>query len=362
MKFPTHQNIEKARKNTLEHNVYQLQLQSPVKVGNFVLTNETQVIVDGQWRDKAIWSGDVYVYGPSAVKYLAKGKAYWRDALLTIAARQFKNGKLPACVNLDLGYRVLSHYMDDYGLLWILSANEYLELTGDSAFETVFLRVLKSAVKYYESRVVEGLYVAPFFDLHWNWTILRPSRTALTNCLFFQVVKVAEKWGVHVPLGKDYLKRKFNDVFWNSNKQAFVDPGTNVTFLDVNALSLVFDLAEDKYRKPIFQTLDFFDGPHGPVSYLGKPLAISNWHKDLVVPYAVYFWLKALILEGRAKKALEIMRRTLRVGVRIANNFGHNTLPEFWKKDGSLGAKPAASRHRFLRVSLCHSWSTFGDL
>jgi len=308
--------FEGIRKRTLERCVLRM------KTGE-------EVIVDGEIRDRAVWAADVYAAGPAAAKFFGKkGLGWWRNSLLALAKRQYPDGKLPACVDLNGKYRILSRWFDSYGLYWILSAREYLKKTRDPGFEEVFLGVAEKAGRYYST---DGLYRAGMIDLHWNWTILRPRINVENNALFYAVTK----------------KEGFRELFWrkffNQKSGLLKEPGSKAVFLDGNCLAVMYDLVPKGKMKKFILALRRFETPLGPRSYIGNAKSVVGWHKDLICPFTAYLYVRALMKEGDEVGAKRVFEVTMRAGE-------WETMPEFWKTDGRI----------WPGTSLCHSWGTFG--
>lgn len=358
--------IEVARRLTIKNCVVFLNLKSPEKIGNFSLSSQSRVIIDGARRDRAIWAGDLFASGPAALKYLKAGDEIWRNSLLAIGVKQYKDGRLPACLSTRLHYRHNSRFFESYGMWWILSAHEYLERTGDADFKAVFVPILEKTMSYFNTRVGKDfIFKASWPNFYWNCLILRPPDSALINALFYQVLKVADSFGLENPVRPEQFKERFNERFWNNEKSAFMDElSSEAIFLDVNALSILFGLVKEEYIERLFKNLEKFEGDYGPNSYLGRPRTIAgiSWHQNLVSPFVAYLYVKALEKAGYPKRAAKIFKQTLEAGLEAVQKYGSSpsTIPEFWKNDGRVATKPATGRKQF-RVDYCHGWGTFGD-
>ena len=356
--------INVARKLTIAKCIFPAKLINSKNISGIDFSPKSNFIVDGEYRDRAIWAADLFISGPSAFEYLENGSVFWKNSLLAISAKQYSNGKLPACVSLDLKYRPLSPFFDTYGMWWVLSAYDYLNRTKDLHFKSVFLQVFKKAFNYYLARLdKDNFFVSKFPDFHWNWTVLRPRKSVIVNALFYRVQEIANEFNLNPRVDLSKFKEKFNEYFWNDNANAYIDnPKSKTIFLDGNAISIIFGLADRDHTKMIFETLRNMESEFGSISYIGKPTTISSWHKDLICPFSTYLYVRSLLKEGFRKKAKENYINTLVTGLNIARNYNENTIPEFWKNNGKLGAEPALDQRSKLSISLCHGWSTFGDL
>lgn len=356
--------IEGICRATLERCVFPLKLKEEVKIGNFVLKDGMKVLVDGEYRDEALWAGDYYSSGPASYKYLGDEGEIWRNSLLAIATKQYPSGRLPSVVSTQLKYRFTfpSIYIDSYNFWWVLTANEYIKKTGDKDFTEVFKTALGGVIKYFSPKVdTDSLIVMNWPNIDWNWMVFRPRKSVLSNALWYKVLTLAEEYGVYHLVARTKMKQSFNNHFWKDNLEAYADNGT--IFLDANSLAILFELADEKRSKILHTTLEKTIGEFGPVSYLGNPFAITGRYKDLVCPFAAYVYVKALEFSGRERKAGEVFEKTMNGALGIHHKYNSGSLPEFWKSNGELGESPAIPfiKNKTFAVSLCHAWATFGD-
>ena len=146
----------------MERLVSPLILEKPVDVYGIELIDGMKIIVDGEYRDGALWAGDYYADGPAAYRYLDGGARIWRNSLLAIASRQYASGKLPSCVSTKLKYRTLSPFIESYNFWWILTADEYIKKTNDQDFREVFIKVLEDVVKYFGPKVDKDFLIVKY--------------------------------------------------------------------------------------------------------------------------------------------------------------------------------------------------------
>lgn len=357
--------VDKIRKTTITRCIAGLDGGIGKKYGMYQLYPGSQVIIDGQIRDRAIWVMDLYSSGPAALKYLKDGARIWKNSLVAIASKQYVSGKIPSCVSLSVNYRFLSPFSDDYSLWWIIIADEYIERTGDLDFRNYFIGVVKKALVYHLARVNKhGIYTSSYINYDWNWTILRPKIAAYTNAIFYRVLQIVSKYSlVHSPTDFNAFKIKYSKLFWNPKLDAFVDTGSQTINLHTNAAAILFHLADENQQTKILGTLEKFNTPYGPRSYIGKsPFSPFGWHDNIICPLPAYLYAKALLSCNRNAEAKEVVTATILAGFTIAQKYGGDCVPEFWKDNGDLGYAPATNSLRFFTVSLCHSWGAFGDV
>ena len=356
--------IEKARKQTLIQCLKPLDLDFFEDKKGFISSSVPQVIASGQGKNKTLWAADIFVSGPAAFHYLKEGASLWRNSLLAIGKRQYSNGKIPACISLNMEYQPASPYFDTYGMWWILSANDYLEKTNDTEFESIFLPILRKAFDYYLAKTEKDLLITSSFpNFYWNWSILRPRKSALINALFYEVLKVAGKFGLEGDIREEDFKECFNEYFWHRREGAFAEnlfPKT--LFLDSNSLSIIFDLAREEFLEEIIEKLDSLEGNFGPLSHKGDFFGINDRHKEIVSPFSAYLYVLALKKVGLEEKAEFVFKKTISSGLGIAREYGKKTIPEFWGNNGRIGPGVSLDREGTLPVNLCHGWGSFGDL
>ena len=356
----TNTDIEFARKETIQQCIARLNIQESVQIGGFELSSKSKVIIDTPFRDNSIWTGDLFAAGPSAAKYVEGGMEAWRNSLLVIAYKQYPNGKLPSCATITMNYRGLSPFFDTYAMFWVVSAYDYLKKSSDKQFEKLFVQVLKKSLNYFNTRLTgDGLYKTPPIDMYWNWTILRAKKSTHANALFFRVTQIAEEFGLDVPISSAEIAANFNSYFWTG--RLYKDRG-RTTYLDGNSFALLFGMVPEERKKILFRSLRSFETPKGVLSSRGNPFTFTSWHKNIICPFLSYIHTLALQKEGKNKRAGRLMRKTLEGGLIIARMYGKETIPEFWKKNGKLGARPILGKRRFIGLSLNADWSAFGDL
>jgi alpha-L-rhamnosidase len=95
------------------------------------------------WRERGQWWGDAYV--AIQVNRAVYGDAFlWRRGLEAMA-RAHTDGRPPAAAPSPPADTVLL----DYGLLWLISMQEYRQATGDSSLAVGYQDVVADALRYY---------------------------------------------------------------------------------------------------------------------------------------------------------------------------------------------------------------------
>jgi hypothetical protein len=349
-KVTNHKEVDNFRINTIKKCIFQLSNNPKISV-----------IVDCPDRDRAIWTADLFVSGPAAAKFVKNGMRFWKNSLGAISSKQYASGKLPACLDLNLQYRLLSPFSDDYTMWWIITGYDYLKRSGDKDFEHSFIKTLKNACEYLERHLVAGpVYKSSFLNYDWNWTIIRPRVSVLTNVLFFKVLKIAQEYGMLCHVNFDQFKTSLISKFWNEKQKILMDE-ENVTHLDANSLAIFFEITDKTKSLDILKTLKKMETDRGVLSYMGSPKSLTKWHRNLICPFAVFLYVLALKKCRFHFKASLVAKRTLSTGTKISKNHNLLTLPEFWKNDLSKISNPA-KRPGEMALSYCHGWSTFGDI
>lgn len=346
----------------MERLVFPLSVSKSVNVNGIELTDGMPVLVDGQYRDEALWAGDYYADGPAAIKYLDKGAQIWRNSLLAIASKQYASGKLPSCVSKELKYRHLSPYIESYSLWWILASNEYLKRVNDPAFKEVMKIVTLRIINYFKRLAQSDLLLKmnwPHTD--WNWTIIRQRKSGLANILWYEVLNIANELELPVFVDLEKFKANFDSTFWNDKEEAYMDGKVNQ--LDTNYLAIITGLASKTRAEKVLNAISKLETKYGRASFYGPATSFSSWHWNQVSPFLEYLHLKALLKIDKTIEARELYQKTLSEGLEISRKYGTDTVPEFWKNDGTLGSDPCLPhiKNQIVCVSVCTGWSTFGD-
>ena len=145
-------------------------------------TNEYASMVDGAKRDRAIWSGDLNVEIPS-VSYSTDNAAYIKSTLQLLGSYQltsgFVTGDLPPQDDLSPSEPsgTTGSYSASYSVYWLLDLADYYLYSGDTAFVTQELPVVKNELAWDASQVNStGLLVTSSSDDD-DWDFYDPGKT-----------------------------------------------------------------------------------------------------------------------------------------------------------------------------------------
>ncbi len=141
------------------------------------------VTVDGAKRDRAVWTGDLYL--ESWVHLVSDYElGAIRDSLDSLAAAQHPNGYIPACSPV-LWWIVSGLGFDDYTAWWVLTLALYYRYTGDDVYLTSRFQTMVRSLAYLESLLDNhNLYVMPPWKRNWCYSVPRSGTVSYVNVLF----------------------------------------------------------------------------------------------------------------------------------------------------------------------------------
>ena len=159
-------------------------------------TNQYASMIDGAKRDRAIWSGDMNVEIPS-IAYSTDNTAYAKGALELLGSYQltsgFVTGDLPPQDDLSPSKPSGStgSYSADYSIYWLLGLADYYLYSGDTAFVTQELPIVKGELAWDASQVNStGLLVTTSSD-DADWDFYDPGKTGEVteyNLLYYKAL------------------------------------------------------------------------------------------------------------------------------------------------------------------------------
>ena len=298
--------------------------------------NSREGFFDGIKRDRWVWGGDAYQ------SFLAN---YYLAADKDIVRRTFKilRGADPVTMHINT--------IPDYTFYWIISLWEYYFYTGDADFVKSIYKDMRSLFAFAESRLSEdGLYK----KLRGDWVFVdwaeHFDKDAGPICaeqmLLCHAYKCAAKCAQLVGKEEDaahyserasHVYKKINELYWDDEKNAFVDEYTtgnrNVT-RHANIFALLYDLtSEDRKEKIIANVIKNKDVP------------------AIVTPYFRFFELAAMCDIGDFEYVLDSLRSYW--GGMIKEG-----ATSFWEKyePDQKGAEHYEMYGRKYGKSLCHAW------
>ncbi|HSZ30734.1 MAG TPA: family 16 glycoside hydrolase, partial [Pseudonocardiaceae bacterium] len=253
-------------------------------------TNEYASMVDGAKRDRAIWSGDMNVEIPS-IAYSTDNTAYAKGALELLGSYQltsgFVTGDLPPQDDLSPSEPsgTTGSYSASYSVYWLLDLADYYRYSGDTAFVTQELPVVKNELAWDASQVNStGLLVTNSSDDD-DWDFYDPGKTGEVteyNLLYYKALLdgavLATAAGDTTDAGTytsdaAALKTAINDNLYDSSTGLYYLSNTNTTTVaqDANSLAVLDGVAPASDDSTLLAALktDLWTTPYGPEPFTG---------------------------------------------------------------------------------------------
>ncbi len=329
-------------------------------------TNEYASMVDGAKRDRAIWSGDLNVEIPS-VSYSTDNAAYIKGALQLLGSYQltsgFVTGDLPPQDDLSPSEPsgTTGSYSASYSVYWLLDLADYYRYSGDTAFVTQELPVVKNELAWDASQVNStGLLVTNSSDDD-DWDFYDPGKTGEVteyNLLYYKALLdgavLATAAGdttdaATYTSGAAALKTAINDNLYDSSTGLYYLSNTNTTTVaqDANSLAVLYAVAPASDDATLLAALktDLWTTPYGPEPFTGST------YSSVVSPYATGYEVDASLSASDTADA-ESLLETVWGGMINPSN------PDY---TGTMWENISASNGQVgfgASSSLAHGWAT----
>jgi alpha-L-rhamnosidase len=323
--------------------------------------NEVPLILDGAKRDRAVWSGDLAVEGPT-LYYSTNTSEYIKGSLELLGSWAGANGYMPGSmppqtpINPDAPTTTRGGYSANYSMYFVRVLAEYYQYTGDADF-----------VKK-EWPLVEN-------QLAWNATLMGPNGLLVTdsatgadwdyydgaktgevtafNALYYKVLLDGADLAAVVgdsDLAAQYteqaasVKAAINDRLFDSAAGVYKlsDTSPDVLAQDANALAIEFGIAPADKVQGILDTIKSqLWTEHGTLPF-------SSGYSDIISPFVSGFELNARFASDNADDAFQL----------LSNEWGPMIEPgdlytgTFWEnitRDGVQGG---------FNTNMSHGWST----
>lgn len=343
--------------------------------------NPSPWVLDGAKRDRAVWSGDVFVEGPTAYVSLgSRGAPYIRGSLKSIGSYQQADGATPGAVGLFGPAGV--YYSLSYSMYYSLALVDYYRYTGDAGFAREQYATFKRQLQYDAGQVdpQSGLIVAgsgpgqgsPLFGEGNDWDVYDGAKTgavAAFNMIYYRAVTEAawlarrlgstadaDMWSAQAAQLRPRINAAFFDRSRGVYKLATEDIGTHpaaAVAQDANAQAIDFGVADPADDTAILRALQ--ERLWVPAGAL--PFSRDAGYSTTLSPFSTGYETRARLVAGDTLGALGLLHRTWD---RMVDPAGPYYTGTFWEKmleDGTIADTPAAtSRPGF--VSLAHGWAT----
>ncbi|MFD4875056.1 alpha-L-rhamnosidase C-terminal domain-containing protein [Streptomyces sp. NPDC058420] len=328
--------------------------------------NSVASILDGAKRDRAIWSGDLNVEGPTV--YDSTGRTeYLKGALQLLGSHRlssgFVTGALPPQDALHTGAAIpgtTGTYSATYSMYWLLALESYYLYTGDTAFVQQEWPVAQAELAWNAAQVdSRGLFVTDASDgADWDfYDSVKTGAVTEYNLIYYKALldgaQLATAAGQST-LAATYtqraadLKAAINTYLFNSASGLYRISDTKTTGVpqDANALAVLYGVAPAASDASILAALrtSLWTTSYGPV-----PFSPDAGYSSVISPFAGGYELQARLATGDTAGA-EALLGTLWGHMATPGTDFTGTMWENIATDGSPGLGTT--------TSLAHGWST----
>ena len=329
-------------------------------------TNEYASMVDGAKRDRAIWSGDLNVEIPS-VSYSTDNAAYIKGALQLLGSYQltsgFVTGDLPPQDDLSPSQPsgTTGSYSASYSVYWLLDLADYYRYSGDTAFVTQELPVVKNELAWDASQVNStGLLVTNSSD-DADWDFYDPGKTGEVteyNLLYYKALLDGAVLATAAGDTTDAatytsdaaaLKTAINDNLYDSSTGLYYLSNTDTTTVaqDANSLAVLYGVAPASDDATLLAALktDLWTTPYGPKPFTGST------YSSVISPYVTGYEVDASLSANDTADAESLLETVWGDMINPSNPDDTGTMWEnISASNGQVGFGASSS--------LAHGWAT----
>ena len=323
--------------------------------------NALPLLLDGAKRDRAVWSGDLAVQGPTL--YYSTGTSdYMRGSLELLGSwagtNGYVSGMMPPTtpVNTVPQATPKSPYSANYSMYFVRALGEYYEFTADDEFVAQEWPIVERQLEWNNSLVgANGLVVTNTANgADWDYYDgAKTGEVTTYNALYYKVLLDGAKLAVvagHPELAKKYtdradaVKTAMNERLFNESTGLYnlSDTVKNVTAQDANVFAVLFGIAPDDKVDGILAAIksDLWT-EHGTLPF-------SSGYQNTISPFISGFELNARFEAGDTDNALEL----------LSNEWGPMIAPgdlytgTFWENLSTTGEQATD------QTNMAHGWST----
>ena len=322
--------------------------------------------VDGAKRDRAIWSGDLNVEIPS-IAYSTDNSAYAKGALTLLGDDQLTSGFVtgdlppqnPAVTSDPVGST--GSYSASYSVYWLLDLADYYLYSGDTAFVTQELPVVKGELAWDASQVNSaGLLVTNSSD-DADWDFYDPGKTgAVTeyNLLYYKALLDGAVLATAAGDTTDAatytsdaaaLKTAVNNNLYDSSTGLYYLSNTDTTTVaqDANSLAVLYGVAPAADDATLLAALktDLWTTPYGPEPFTGST------YSSVISPYVTGYEVDASLSANDTADAESLLKTVWGDMINPSNPDDTGTMWEnISASNGQVGFGASSS--------LAHGWAT----
>ena len=328
--------------------------------------NEYASMIDGAKRDRAIWSGDLNVEIPS-VAYSTDNAAYAKGALTLLGDDQLTSGFVtgdlppqnPPVLKDPSG--TTGSYSASYSIYWVLDLADYYLYSGDTAFVTQELPVVKNELAWDASQVNSaGLLVTSSSD-DADWDFYDGGKTGEVteyNLLYYKALLDGATLATAAGDSSDAatytsdaaaLKTAINDNLYDSSTGLYYLSNTSTTTVaqDANSLAVLYGVAPASDDATILAALktDLWTTSYGPEPFTGST------YSSVISPYVTGYEVDASLSANDTADAESLLETVWGDMINTSNPDYTGTMWEnISASNGQVGFGASSS--------LAHGWAT----
>ena len=332
-------------------------------------TNSTPSIVDGARRDRAIWSGDLDVEGPT-VYYSTGTSDYLKGSLQLLGSNQltsgFVTGDLPPQSALHTGAKIsgtVGSYSASYSMYYVLGLASYYLYTGDTDFVNSQWSVVQSELAWNATQLdSRGLFITNKDDGN-DWDFYdndtKPKTGAVTevNMIYYKSLTDGATLATAAgqsSLAANYtsqaaaLKKAINTYLFNSGKGVYTVSDTNGAVpQDANSMAVLYGVAPAAQATSILANLKstLWTSKYGPLPY-----SSDGGYSAVISPFISGYELQARLLNNDTADAETLLSNVW--GHMIAD--GPEQISTMWENVSASDGTPGLDKN----TNLSHGWST----
>lgn len=323
--------------------------------------NALPLIVDGAKRDRAVWSGDLAVEGPTLF-YSTNTSEYIRGSLELLGSWAGSNGYVSGDmppqtpVDTDPPGGTKNGYSASYSMYFVRDLAEYYQYTADTTFVRQEWPLVAKELAWSASQVdANGLFATDAgTGADWDYYDgVKTGEVTAYNALYYRTLLDGAQLSAaagHPELAGRYtaqaaaLKARINETLFNTATGLYdvSDTVKDVVAQDANVLAIAFGLAPAgevsnilaKVKSGLWTT-------HGTLPFSGS-------YQKTISPFVSGFELNARLGAGDTNDALEL----------LSNEWGPMLAPgdlytgTFWENESTSGTQASD------QTSMAHGWST----
>jgi len=323
--------------------------------------NTVPLILDGAKRDRAVWSGDLAVEGPTLF-YSTNTSEYIRGSLELLGSYAGRNGYVSGDmppqnpINTTALDNPQNAYSASYSMYFVRDLAEYYRYTGDAAFVRQEWPIVQRELAWSASQVdANGLFATTAADGA-DWDYYDGNKTGEVtayNALYYQTLldgaamAAAAGDATAAPAYRKsaaVLRTAINSRLFNAGTGVYdlSDTVRGTVAQDANAMAIDFGVAPSDKVAGILATVK------DKLWTASGTLPFSSGYQNTISPFVSGFELSARFGAGDTANALQLLSSEW--GPMITR--GDLYTGTFWENESTTGTQATAN------TSMAHGWSS----